>query len=50
MSYPGQLFEDPFYDDDGVLVDEDAELSPEEQLEIIEAVLEDYNPFSTVNS
>jgi hypothetical protein len=50
MSYPGQLFEDPFYDDDGVLVDEDAELSPEEQLAIIEDVLADFDPFSTVNS
>lgn len=25
MSYPGQLFEDPMYDEDGVLVDEDAD-------------------------
>lgn len=50
MSYPGQLFEDPFYDDDGVLVDEDTELSPEEQRELIDAVLVDYDPFATVNS
>jgi hypothetical protein len=45
-----KITEDPFYDEDGVLIDEDAELSPEEQQELIEDVLRDYDPFNTVNS
>ena len=49
MSYR-PLYEDPFYDEDGVLIDEDAELTPEEQQELIEGVLRDYDPFNTVNS
>lgn len=49
MSYR-PLYEDPSYDEDGVLIDEDVELSTEEQQEIIEDVLRDYDPFSTVNS
>jgi hypothetical protein len=49
MSY-FKITEDPFYDEDGVLIDEDAELTPEEQQELIEDVLRDYDPFNTVNS
>ena len=43
MSF-GMLIEDPFYDEDGVLIDEDADL---EELE--EEVLS-YDPYDTVNS
>jgi len=39
-----QLNEDPFYDEDGVLIDEDAEW---EDLEVPE---DSYDPFDTVNS
>ena len=43
--------EDPFYDDDGVLIDEDAEYIPDDdELAAISAVLENYDPFDTVNS
>lgn len=46
-----QLNEDPFYDDDGVLVDEDY-IDPEEWDEAFppEEVDENYDPFATVNS
>ena len=47
MSF-GQLIEDPFYDDDGVLIDEDAEWEDIEQL-IDEGGLS-YDPYDTVNS
>lgn len=44
MPYPGQVFEDPMYDDDGNLADED--FDPQE---IVEEIAE-YDPFQTVNS
>jgi hypothetical protein len=44
MPYPGQVFEDPMYDEDGNLVDED--FDPEE----LEGELAEYDPFQTVNS
>jgi hypothetical protein len=44
MPYPGQVFEDPMYDEDGNLVDED--FDPQE---IAEEIAE-YDPFQTVNS
>lgn len=44
----GMLIEDPFYDEDGVLIDEDADW------EDAEGCIEDedvaYDPFNTVNS
>jgi hypothetical protein len=43
MPYPGQVFEDPTYDEDGNLVDEDFDLD-----ELAED--DDYDPFQTVNS
>jgi len=43
MPYPGQVFEDPMYDEDGNLVDEDFDLD-----ELAED--ESYDPFQTVNS
>lgn len=39
-----QLFEDPMYDEDGNLVDEDFDIAE------IEEELENYDPFETVNS
>ena len=50
----GMLIEDPFYDEDGVLIDEDAVLDPgdlvysEELGEWVE--VESYDPFQTGNS
>ncbi len=43
MPYPGQVFEDPMYDEDGNLVDEDFDFDevPAD---------ENYDPFQTVNS
>ena len=49
----GNLNEDPFYDEDGVLIDEDAdwedvqdEVNPKE----LGIEVEGYDPFDTVNS
>ena len=39
-----QLFEDPMYDEDGILVDEDYDIAE------LEEELESYDPFETVNS
>ncbi len=43
----GMVFEDPTYDEDGQLVDEDFD-----ELEVpdIDEVRDDFNPFGTVNS
>lgn len=58
MSRFGMLVEDPFYDEDGVLIDEDADLDNvqdpgdlvynENLGEWVEA--ESFDPFETVNS
>ncbi len=45
MPYPGQIFEDPMYDEDGNLVDEDYDL---EELE--KELTAEYDPFDTINS
>jgi hypothetical protein len=45
MPYPGQIFEDPMYDEDGNLVDEDYDL---EELE--KELTTEYDPFDTINS
>jgi hypothetical protein len=51
MSYPGQLFEDPSYDEDGVLIDEDQDSIPVmSDQDLIEEILRDYDPFGTINS
>lgn len=54
MTYPGQLFEDPSYDEDGVLYDEDAEwedsIPVTSDEEAIREILRDYDPFGTINS
>jgi len=51
------LFEDPFYDEDGVLIDEDADW--QDIKEVVEEAtsdkseacyIMDYDPFSTINS
>jgi hypothetical protein len=44
MTVFSKMFEDPMYDEDGILIDEDAEW------EDIQQEVEDYDPFSTVNS
>lgn len=53
MSYFGMVTEDPMYDDDGVLVDEDDQWEDMEDLEdpadFISA-LEIYHPNNTINS
>lgn len=52
----GMIVEDPFYDEDGVLIDEDAteeewdRAFPPATKEEIDAMLEDLNPYNTVNS
>ena len=48
MSY-WKTIEDPTYDDDGIMVDEDHEWEDLEDLEIGPEV-RDYDPFSTINS
>ncbi len=49
MSGPGfKMIEDPFYDEDGVLIDEDAEWEDLEDL--IEGGDISYDPHDTVNS
>lgn len=47
MSY-GMIVEDPFYDEDGVLIDEDADWEDIEDL--IEQGDVSYDPHDTVNS
>lgn len=45
MSKFWQLNEDPFYDEDGVLIDEDADWEDAEEFEP-----DELSPYSTVNS
>jgi hypothetical protein len=47
MSY-WKLNEDPFYDEDGVLIDEDADW--EDINELVDSTKEAYGPFETINS
>lgn len=52
----GMIVEDPFYDEDGVLIDEDGEFEePNSLIAEIEAMeraaeLENFDPFETINS
>lgn len=48
MSRFGMIVEDPFYDEDGQLIDEDADWEDIEQLIETDAV--SYDPRDTVNS
>lgn len=45
MPYPGQVFEDPMYDEDGNLVDEDFDWE-----DVAEVPQNDLDPFNTINS
>lgn len=47
-----RLNEDPMYDEDGVLVDEDAEWQDiqEQGQRVFNRIVEDLSPFETVNS
>ena len=49
-----RLNEDPFYDDDGILIDEDADWTDaavsEFEAQQYSAELENFDPFETVNS
>ncbi len=47
MSF-GMIYEDPMYDEDGVLVDED--FDPEVSEQVFARIVEDLSPFETVNS
>lgn len=48
MNKFGMVFEDPMYDEDGVLVDEDYD---EEQGErVFQSIVEELSPHNTVNS
>ena len=48
MSRFGMIVEDPFYDDDGQLIDEDADW--EEVQEELQEVEVSYSPYYTLNS
>ncbi len=48
MSRFGMIVEDPFYDEDGVLIDEDAEW--EDLDKFIDGKDESYDPYGTINS
>ncbi len=48
MSRFGMITEDPFYDEDGVLIDEDADW--EDVKEETEGVEVSYSPYDTLNS
>lgn len=61
MNSYGRVIEDPFYDDDGVLVDEDADwedvvdMPSDEYIDPAEwdmafPPLDNYDPFATINS
>lgn len=47
MSKFWQVNEDPFYDEDGQLIDEDADWEEIEQLQV---ETDSYDPYETVNS
>lgn len=46
----GMVTEDPFYDEDGVLIDEDADFEEFEDPTDFVAAVEHYSPFDTINS
>lgn len=55
MNRFGMIVEDPMYDEDGVLVDEDfdaewAEAFPEPTADELNQMLEELDPFNTINS
>ncbi len=56
MSRFGMVVEDPFYDDDGVLIDDDAdwedavEQDPAVSKVVFDKIVEELSPFETVNS
>ncbi len=50
MSYYGMVTEDPDYDDDGVLIDEDFDIEELEDPSDFITALEIYNPNNTINS
>ncbi len=50
MPYPGQIFEDPMYDEDGILVDEDYDLEELEIEKLEKELTAEYDPFDTINS
>ncbi len=56
MSRFGMVVEDPFYDEDGVLIDEDAdwedavEQDPAVSKAVFDKIVEELSPFETVNS
>ena len=52
MSKFWQVNEDPMYDEDGVLVDEDADWADieEQSQRVFEKIVEDLSPHNTVNS
>jgi hypothetical protein len=53
MSYYGMVTEDPTYDEDGVMIDEDADWDDINELEDptdFIAALEIYHPSNTINS
>lgn len=56
MSRFSMVTEDPFYDEDGVLIDEDfdegewQEAFPEPTAEELNKMLEELNPYNTINS
>jgi len=53
MSY-GMIVEDPFYDEDGVLIDEDtdwADMAVDQfEAQLYAQELENFDPFETINS
>ena len=44
------LCEDPFYDEDGVLIDEDADWEDIEEDSDIQDLKEEFGPYITINS
>ena len=45
-----KMVEDPFYDDDGVLIDEDFDITELEDPVDFMSAIESFNPFETINS
>ena len=52
MNRFGMITEDPFYDEDGVLIDEDAEWEDVDTSELDELGIDtgNFDPFDTINS
>lgn len=52
MSRFGMITEDPFYDEDGVLIDEDADWADIDDAELEELGIEkdNFSPHNTINS